>query len=359
MKKIIGIDTSPLYSGHKVRGIGFYTKRLLEAIRELGDKNLVIRELKNKGEVEKGNYDLLHFPYFSPFFVTLPLRLDKPLVVTVHDLIPIRFKKHYPPGLKGKMRWQIQKRLLRRTERIITDSKSSKKDIIKCINYPENKIEVIYLAAGEEFKKLKVKSEKLKVIKEKYQLPDRFALYVGDVNWSKNLPGLVKACRQAETPLVIVGKQAVAEDFDRSHPENKDLIWLQKRLKEYPHILNSKFYILALGFVPSADLVALYNLAAVYAQPSFGEGFGLPVLEAMACGCPVVSSSWGSLPEIVGKAGILVEPTPASLAEGIKKVIGDGELRRRLIRAGLKQAKQFSWAKTARQTLKVYQFATR
>ncbi|MBL7078346.1 glycosyltransferase family 4 protein [Candidatus Shapirobacteria bacterium] len=351
-KLIVGIDVSPLYTDDKVRGVGFYTKRLLKELKKFRDLEII--ELKSKEEIQKQEYDLLHIPYFSPFFQTLPRGIKKPWVVTVHDLIPIRFKKHYPPGIKGSFNWQIQKRALLKAKAIITDSKASKKDIIKFTNYPESKIKVIYLAAGEEFKKLEIGAWKLE-LERKYNLPDTFALYVGDVNWSKNLPGLVKACRRAETPLVIAGKQAVSRDYDKTHIENRDLVWLQKQLKKFPYILNSKFYILALGYVSDQDLVRLYNLAKVYVQPSFGEGFGLPVLEAMACGCPVVSSNWGSLPEIVGKAGILVEPAPDSLAGAIKKVIRDGKLRNRLIEAGLKQAKQFSREKTAKETLSAYQ----
>lgn len=347
MRKItVGLDVSPLYSGHKVRGVGFYTKRLLKSLRKFKGKEIAIRELKTKEDVKREEFDLLHIPYFSPFFTTLLLKKRKPLVVTVHDLIPVKYPDHYPPGVKGKIRWQIQKRFLRRAERIITDSQASKKDIVKFIGFPEEKIDVIYLAAGNKFGVIRNKKRLLR-IKKKYNLPDKFVLYVGDVNWNKNVPGLVKACEKIGVQLVIVGKQAVAENFDKDHPENRDLVWLQGRVK------NSKL-IRLLGFVSDDDLVAIYNLAAVYCQPSFDEGFGLPVLEAMACGCPVVSSSGGSLPEVAGGVALLVKPTIEGLEKGIRKMLQDDGKREEFVKRGFEWVKRFSWSKAAKETNNVY-----
>jgi len=349
---IIGIDVSPLYSGHKVRGIGFYTKRLLKEIKKL--RNLEILELKTKNEIGRADYDLLHIPYFNPYFFTLPFKKKRPLVVTIHDLIPVKYPEHYPPGVKGRLRWQIQKRLLKRADAIITDSLASKRDIVDLTGYPEDQIRVVYLAAGEEFKKLEIRNcppadeaGKLEILK-KYQLPEKFVLYVGDVNWNKNIPGLVKACEKIKTPLVIVGKQAINESVDPNHPENKDLIWLQNYYRKHRLLI-------LLGFIPTEDLVAIYNLATVYCQPSFDEGFGLPVIEAMACGCPVVASNRGSLPEVVGKAAILVKPRAEDLAEAIKSLLQSKKKRKELISLGLKRANEFSWQKTAQQVKEIYQ----
>jgi len=347
MKKItVGLDVSPLYSGHKVRGVGFYTKRLLESLKKLKGKKLIIRELKTKEDIKRGKFDLFHVPYFNPYFFTLPLRINKPLVVTVHDLIPIKYPDHYPPGIKGKIRWQIQKRLLRRAKRIITDSQASKKDIVKFIGFPEERVDVVYLAADSEFRMIRDKKRLLR-IKKKYNLPNKFVLYVGDINWNKNLPGLVRACEKIDVPLVIVGKQVVVKSFDKSHPENKDLVWLQKRAKQ------SKL-IRALGFIPNNDLIAIYNLATVYCQPSFDEGFGLPILEAMACGSSVVSSSGGSLVEVAGKAALLVKPTIEGLERGIQEMLQNERKRKEFIERGFEWAKRFSWSKTAKETSSVY-----
>jgi len=134
------------------------------------------------------NIDLVHIPYFEPFFLTLPKVNKFKTVVTVHDLTPLVFPKEFPAGLKGKLKWQIQKGRLKKADHIITDSESSKEDIIKYVGVSESKISVVYLAAGEEFEKLKADNLKLKAVREKYDLPDPFCLYVGDVTWNKNLP---------------------------------------------------------------------------------------------------------------------------------------------------------------------------
>ncbi len=364
----LGFDVSPLYTSHQSRGIGFYTKRLLEVLKR--QTNIQVVELKNKNEIKKGHFDILHIPYFSPFFITLPLVKKSPLVVTIHDLIPVKYPNFYPPGIKGKLKWEIQKNLLKQVDALITDSQASKKDIIRLTNYPKNKIHVIYLAAGKEFKPLydrgsqyvsksyrfQKKFKLLAKIKKQYRLPTTFVLYVGDINWNKNIPSLVKACEKAAAPLVIVGKQAVNKGVDPDHPENRDLIWLQRKVKrtKFLNHKNSKAFML-LGFVPTRDLVTILNLATVYCQPSFDEGFGLPVLEAMSCGCPVITSNRGSLPEVVGKAGVIVEPKVENLAKAIKKVIDDKKLAYRLTKKGLERARKFSWEKTAVKTIKVYQ----
>lgn len=352
-KITVGIDISPLHNANKVRGVGFYTERLLTEIKKL--RNLEIKELKTEGEIKKWNFDVLHIPYFSPSSFTVPLVKKKPVVVTIHDLIPVKYPVHYPLGIKGGIRWEIQKFLLRRNvDFVITDSLASKYDIADLTGYPQDRIYPIYLAAGKEFKKLKVKSEKLK-IKKKYNLPEKFVLYVGDVNWNKNIPGLVKACEKIKMPLVIAGKQAIDDDYDRSHVENQDLVWLQQRAKSASQ--RNKFLIL-LGFVPTTDLVTIYNLATVYCQPSFDEGFGLPVLEAMVCNCPVVCTNRGSLPEVVGKAAKLVESTVDGIAKGLEETVFDLSINRKLVNAGLKRLKEFSWRKTAEKTLFVYKLAS-
>jgi len=269
------------------------------------------------------------------------------MVVTVHDLTPLKFAEHYPPGMKGKLRWFAQKSRLKKVDAIITDSQNSKKDIIKIVVCPKNQIHVVYLAPAPSFKKLKIKNLKLKV-KQKHHLPDTFVLYVGDINWNKNVPGLVKACEKIDTPLVIVGKQAISKNYDRDHIENRDLVWLQKEARK------SKSLFL-LGFIPTDSLVAIYNLAAVYCQPSFYEGFGLPVLEAMACGCPVVCSNQGSLPEVGDKAVIYFDPwRQGEMEKTLKKILENKNLRKNLSKKGLLQAKKFSWRKTAQETLNIY-----
>ena len=340
----VAIDISPLKSAHKFRGVGSYTKRLIEALQKVDKKNeyiLTTRSLQLTTQV-----DFIHYPYFDLFFLTLPLRKSKPTVVTIHDVTPLVFPEHFPPGIRGKIKFKIQKFSLKGVKAVITDSKNSKKDIINYLGYPKEKIFVVPLAPGKEFR-LITNHQSLIATKQKYQLPDAFVLYVGDVNYNKNIPGLVKTCEKIKVPLVIVGKQAVEKNINRLHPENKDLVWLQDYCQSPVTLL---------GFVSTEDLVAIYNLATVYCQPSFYEGFGLPVLEAMACGCPVVAANTSSLPEICGKAAVMVNPYDINdIVTGLKKVLYDISIYDILRKRGLAWVKKFSWEKTAKETIKVYQ----
>ena len=360
MKKIkIAIDVSPLKDANRFRGVGSYTKNLVDALQRLVEEdkkysNWQISLIENckpaspAGGLKIENFSVVHYPYFNPFFLTLPKRGNVPIVVTVHDLMPLKFPEHCPPGIKGKLRWFAQKNRLKKIDAIITDSQNSKKDIVEIIDYPENQIHVIHLAPALNFEVIK-SSSILQSIEVKYGLPKEFVLYVGDVNWNKNVPGLVKACEKIDIPLVIVGKQAVSKDYNMAHIENRDLVWLQNKYKR------RKKKLFLLGFVPTKDLVAIYNLATVYCQPSFYEGFGLPVLEAMACGCPVVSSNRGSLPEICGKAALMFNPQrKGKIGDALQKIIENKKLAVDLSKRGLIQAKKFSWRKTAQETLNIY-----
>lgn len=345
----IAIDTSPLNDksllSHRVRGVGFYIKNLKEALLKYHPENEYV--FFTRGEKIEDSADLVHYPYFEPFFITLPLLQKHKRIITVHDLTPLVFPKNFPVGIKGNFAWQIQKLNLLRSDGILTDSKSSKDDIYKHVNIPEDKIDVAYLAAGEDFKQtenLKLKTE----ISKKYNLPKKFVLYVGDVTWNKNLPRLVKAVTQLKIPLVMVGAALVNEYFDESNPWNQDLLETQELAEDNKDIIR-------LGFVSTDDLVKLYNLATVFAMPSIYEGFGLPILEAMQSGCPVVTTKTGSLPEVSGDAAKYVDAYDVdSIADGIAEVFENSRLQKELSEKGLKQAAKFSWQKTAEQTIETY-----
>jgi len=341
----IAIDISPLQTGHKVRGAGFYLENLKRALVKYYSQN----EYKffTRGENLPEDIDLVHFPYFEPFFLARPIYKKYLTVVTVHDLTPIVFKKHFPRGIKGEIKWQMQRYALKKANAIITDSDCSKKDIIKRVGISADKVSVIYLAAGEEFKKLEIGNWKLE-IKKRYGLPNRFVLYVGDVTWNKNLPRLVEAVKSINVPLVMVGKALVSEDFDKNNPWNKDLVKVQDLAKDDKNIIK-------LGFVPTEDLVAIYNLATVFVMPSLYEGFGLPILEAMSCGCPVITTKEGSLDEVAGEAALYVDGySKESIAKGIKEVFENPILQKKLLQEGLRKVNEFSWKKTAGKTLEVY-----
>ncbi|OGM19037.1 hypothetical protein A2686_04565 [Candidatus Woesebacteria bacterium RIFCSPHIGHO2_01_FULL_38_10] len=363
----VAIDSGPLQSGHAVRGVGTYTKELIEILKKESkrDRKLKIHSL-DFGSENLLKYDILHYPYFNPFFVTLPWRKRPKIVVTIHDLTPLIFPKHYPPGIKGRMRFLINKFLLRWVDAIITDSETSKKDIVRFLGIEENLVQVIYLAPKSIFKKINDR-KLLSSIRKKYRLPNKFVLYVGDINYNKNVSALISACKIAKTPLIICGKQALGIEtkgieisslqgpkdwirfiLGRSHPE---LTHYKKLLKEF----TDNPYITRLGYVSDSDLVLIYNLATLYCQPSFYEGFGLPVLEAMASGCPVIISKTNALMEIAGGAGLNFDPDdPNDIVEKIQEVTTNAGLRVQLIRRGKERAKEFSWKKTAEETMKVY-----
>jgi len=325
----VGIHLGGIVGGHETRGIGVNTSELLKTIKEIKNKKIQISEFK-PGE----KYDLVHFTVFKPFSFSLPFRKPaKKVVLTIHDLIPLIYPKHYPGGIKGNFIFLIQKLLIKKNvDAIITISETSKKDICRFLGVNPEKIHVIYLAPKKVFKKVENNNLKQEV-KKKYNLPDKFALYVGDVNYNKNIPNLIKAVKLAKTPLVICGKQAKGiEKENLNHPELrhlKDINWSG---------------VLRLGFVPDEDMAVIYNLATVYCQPSYYEGFGLPVLEALACGCPVVASKTQALVEIAEGVATFVDPKdPQDIADGLNSFI-----------KGSKLPREYSWEKTAKETLDLY-----
>ncbi len=355
----IAIDETPLTDKsitHRVRGTGFYIENLKKSLLQYFSSNKYI--FFNRGDLLPKDIEVVHYPYFEPFFLTLPFRKTHKTVVTVHDLTPFVFPDHFPTGIKGALKWALQKNLLKAVDAIITDSQSSKDDIIRYTGIPGAKITVVYLAAGEEFKRiqnsllpeLRARAEfRIQNLRRRYGLPEKFALYVGDVTWNKNLPRLVEAIKKTNIPLVMVGKALGETNFDESNPWNKDLSTVQQLVK------NNKQFILT-GFVNDVDLICLYNMATVFAMPSIYEGFGLPILEAMQCGCPVVTAKEGSLPEVAGNAALYVDAYDiSSIANGIKKVFFDKDLQNSFSKKGFEQAKKFSWKKTSSQTIEIYE----
>ena len=355
----IAIDAGPLTSGHSVRGIGVYTRELLKA---LGMEGV---DVKNE---DLSKYDIVHFTSFKPFEISLPFLKPKhtKFVLTIYDLIPLIYPKHYPAGIKGKIRFFVNKFLIKKNvDAIITISETSKKDICRFLQIPPEKVHVIYLAPRQSFTgKIKVK---LNVVREKYKLPDKFVLYVGDVNYNKNIPTLLKACELAKVNLIIAGKQALNIEaggidlrtlrgpmdyirflFGLPHPELKHYQSLLSDFRDNPRVFR-------LGFVPDEDLAEIYKLANVYCQPSLYEGFGLPMLEAFASGCPVVSSKTQALVEIGEVGALFADPKkPREFAEKIKNIFYNIVLRNQLVNTGKVLAGRFSWQKTSQQTLEVY-----
>lgn len=342
----VAIDTGPLVSVHAVRGIGFHTKILLEYLGKTQDLKV---EAVDFARVDLSKYDVAHYQLFRPYFWSLPFKKQTKIVLTIHDLTPLIYPNAYPPGIKGKIKFLIQKFLIKNVDAVITISETSKKDIVRFLGIRPEKINVIYLAPRRIFKKMKVGTWKMNAVAKRYNLPKNFVLYVGDVNYNKNILGLAGACKIAKLPLVIVGKQAISDNFDRTNIENQPLVEFLNKYKSDP-------YIFRIGFVPEEDLVAIYNLATVYCFPSFYEGFSLTILEAMACGTPVVASKIQAHVEIAENAAYFVDPKDTKdIALGIEKVVKDESLRQLLINNGFDNVKDYSWEKVAKETLAVYE----
>jgi glycosyltransferase involved in cell wall biosynthesis len=233
--------------------------------------------------------------------------------------------------------WQINKFLIRKNvDAIITISETSKKDICRFLSVDPNRVFVTYLAARSMFKKMQI-TQKWRdswILEDNgKRVPKRFALYVGDINYNKNIPNLIKACKIANIPLVIAGKQACSiEKANLNHPE-------------LSHLKNVDWSgVIRVGFVPNEVLVELYNLATVYVQPSFYEGFGLPALEAVACGTPLAVARSQCAVEVLGDDFTYCDPKdPQSIAKSILNPNRDKKLPR-----------VYSWGKTAEETMKVY-----
>ncbi|MBU2577823.1 glycosyltransferase family 4 protein [Patescibacteria group bacterium] len=338
----VGIDLSPLDDQSKYRGIGKYTERLVGALKKVSDIELIDYS-------KEKNVDLIHYPFFDFFFLTLPLFKPKKTVVTIHDCIPLAFPDQYPPGVKGRSKFLIQRTSLTNASAVITDSENSKNDIVKYLNYPTEKIHVVYLAADSSFGVVKNVKEKNE-IRKKYKLPKKFVLYVGDVNYNKNLPSLIKAFSQVrdKADLVLVGKSFENKNLN----EVKEILSLIKELG-----LEEKVHFT--GYVADADLKVIYNLASVYCLVSLYEGFGLGVLEAMSCGCPVVTSNLSSLPEAVGDSALLIDPYSIDeISKAIKKFLDSKKEREEYTKKGIKRAGLFSWRKVAEETAEVYKKVT-
>lgn len=349
----IAINILPLKTAHRKRGIGYYTRHILEALKE--DSQIQISQFTDLKEIKEA--DLVHFPWFDLAFHTLPIRRFLPTVVTIHDVIPLVFPKYYPMGIKGKINFFLQKIALASCKKIITDSKTSREDIVKYLKIENEKIATIPLAADEKFKLTKNDAKEL-YLRRKYHLSDHFLLYVGDANWVKNLPFLIEGFHELigfpnlkDLKLVLVGGVFLKDVENIFHPELESLKQVNRLIKQYG--LESK--IIRPGQIEDDELVVFYNLATIYVLPSLYEGFGLPLLEAFACGAPVLSSNKGSLPEIGGQAAVYFDPGNLRQFTFLaQELIENVSIRSKLSRLGLLQAAKFSWNKVVEQTKLIY-----
>jgi glycosyltransferase involved in cell wall biosynthesis len=261
-------------------------------------------------------------------------------VFTLHDLIFL----FHPETHKPLNRWFLtlmMPRFLRAADAVIAVSECTKRDAIRFYRIPEEKISVIYEGVNPRFRP--ADPETIAAVRARYNLPEHFILYVGTIEPRKNLTALLEAFHHLlathDLRLVIVGKKGwLYEGFFR-------------RLRE----LGLGDRVIFTGYVPDEDLPAIYSAADLFVFPSLYEGFGLPVLEAMACGTPVICSNTSSLPEVAGDAAFLVDPTDVcSLAGAMEQALTDEHLRSELMAKGLERARWFTWEKAAAKTLEVY-----
>lgn len=289
-------------------------------------------------EIEKNNVSIFH----GPSFLT-PLSKKSKYVTTIHDLSFFKYPESFT--LENKLYFKFfLKRSILNSEIIIADSESTKKDIVHYFNVLPDKIRVIYLGVEENYFPVK-DSELLNSIRKKYNLPEKFVLFTGVLSPRKNLEKTLKAfylLKKKNYPhkFVIVGKKG----------------WLYETIFDLVKSLEIQKDVIFTDYVPEKDLLAFYSLADFLILVSLYEGFGLPILEAMACGCPVVTANVSSMPEVAGDAAILVDPNSVKdISEGMEKCISNKELRKKLVEKGFQRAQMFNWKKTAEKTLKIYE----
>ncbi len=338
------LDTSPLSNSNQVRGVGTYTRFLAQELEEIDSLELE----RSTRKTSKGfKPDIVHFPFFDIFFPTLPLVKKTKTVVTVHDVIPLLFSEYYPIGIRGMVAWKRQQAALKNVKMIITDSISSKNDIISKLKIPEDKIEVVYLAGNPEISF--VNNSLIEKTRKLLRLPKEYLLYVGDINYNKNLTQLIKAMKYLpeRVHLVLLGKNFKEQDIPEWH-------WITSQIS-LSDVANRVHFINNITVGDYQTISAIYSGAICYVQPSLYEGFGLPILEAMQSKVPVVCSNNSSLVEVGGKHAVFTNSEAQSLADGIKDVISwPDEKRNEIVEQALNWAESFSWQKVAQETAKIY-----
>jgi len=363
----IGIDARKLHDF----GIGTYIRNLLRYLARLdGNTEYVLfcrpddtRSLALLGENFRPvaetapNYSVseqLRIPlalrregvtlFHAPHYVLPPLVACRS-AVTIHDCIHLMFPQYLPNRFAHQYARASISLAAHRATRVMTVSESSKRDILRFVDAPAEKIDVIYNAYDERFG-IEPREDEIVRVRERYQLHDEFVLYAGNVKPHKNLERLIQAFDLVRRrglghlKLVLIG----------------DEISKYAALRRAVHRHQLHQYVRFLGYLPEATLAVMYRLAGVFVFPSLYEGFGLPPLEAMASGTPVVTSNVSSLPEVAGDAAMLVDPyEPEAIADGIFRVLTDETVRRTLRDRGLARARQFSWEASVRRVRDIYE----
>lgn len=350
-------------------GVGRYTRNLLSNLAKIDTKNeyvifslpqcrgyipkadnFIIQQVSQPvfsmssqlswaREVSKANLAIFHSPLYA-----VPLLLSQHTVVTIHDLIPFIFPDNLPSKAAQISYTTMMKLATKKTSRIIAVSEHTKCDLMERFDVPENRIRVIYEAADENYRILRGQ-KMIEAALQRYGVTKDYFLWVGNYKPYKNLVRLIQAFADflkqtsADVQLLLVGPR------DKRFPE------AQKMIAK----LGMEGTIIQAGYVQETDLVALYNAARGFILPSLYEGFGLTLLEAMACGTPVICSKRASIPEIAGSAVLYINPESIEdMGFAMKRLITEEKLHNELKQKGLKQSKKFTWSKAAKQTLEMY-----
>jgi glycosyltransferase involved in cell wall biosynthesis len=333
-------------SPEKVREIGtlppnFHTVPLLEP--ETSTKGY----FEFRTIVSRLRCDLVHIPHLY----WLPRSLPCPYVVTVHDVLEYMSRARGFSELRRSLHFQLTNRVLRKAARILAVSEFSKSEIEKLFRIQSRRVEVVYNAIDERFLRGHATDAERQMIAQRYQVTYPFLLYAGRISPHKNLIRIIEAFSAVRAEL----------EKDEQYPDLK-LIIIGDDLSGHPDLRRAvvrggvQNEVRFLGFVPIEVLRIFYDEAKVFVFPSLYEGFGLPPLEAMAHGTPVVTSNASSLPEVVGKAAVLVNPENVfEIMRAVHRVLLDPTLRATLRERGYEQAQRFSWDASARKILKVYE----
>jgi len=351
-------------------GVSWYAKNLLAALFELDRTNQYILFYNSRKPVKLPVFDFpnvswrsWHYPnklfnlslnflswpkldkliggcdvFFSPNLHFIATSKNCRTVITVHDLSFLIYPEFFT--LKQRL-WHkliLQKMILQRTDRIITDSENTQRDLKDLLGIAGGKAVVGLLGINDNY--FPIKDEiVLAAVREKYNLPEKFLLFLGANEPRKNLIGVLKAFTEisGDINLVIAGAGGWKNEAIKKLAQNNQRVKL-------------------VGYIDEIDKPAVYSLAKCLVYPSFYEGFGLPILEAMACGCPVICGNNSSQGEVIGDAGLLVDPYKVNeIAEAMKIMVNNESVRQVLAKKGLARAKEFSWSKTAKKLLEVFE----
>jgi glycosyltransferase involved in cell wall biosynthesis len=291
-------------------------------------------------DLRREGIDLFH----APHYVLPPLTPCKS-VVTIHDCIHLRFPQYLPNRFAYAYARSSLWIATHRSNRVLTVSDASKRDILRYFRVPEKKIDVIYNAIDERLGETP-SDEEIERVRERYQLNDPFVLYAGNIKPHKNLERLIEAFHTLRRDGLDNVKLLIIGD------EISKYAALRRAVHKYKLHKHVRFF----GFVPDKTLAVLYRLAGVFVFPSLYEGFGLPPLEAMASGTPVITSNVSSLPEVVGDAALLIDPyEPDAIADAMRRVLTEPALREDLRERGLRRVKEFSWERSVRRVREIYE----